>query len=281
MAKRALCVGINDYPFEGNDLQGCVNDANAWAALLIDHFDFAPADVRILLDSEATKTAILSGLDELIAGGEAGDVLVFTNSSHGTYLTDESGDEPDRYDEALCPYDCDTNLIIDDELRARLNAVKPGVSFTIISDSCHSGTVTKALLKDTPDQRRVRFLNPKLLKKATAKNIYALKPAGKKTSRRTKVQDLLLSGCKSSEYSFDALIDGAYHGAMTYYALKAITEAEYRITFAELKKQVNAALRANGYNQHPQLEGKTALKNAQIFAAPEPLLQTAAPDRLS
>lgn len=27
--KRALCVGINDYPYDGNDLNGCVNDAKA------------------------------------------------------------------------------------------------------------------------------------------------------------------------------------------------------------------------------------------------------------
>jgi hypothetical protein len=26
MAKRALCVGINDYPAEDNDLKGCVLD---------------------------------------------------------------------------------------------------------------------------------------------------------------------------------------------------------------------------------------------------------------
>lgn len=265
MAKRALCVGINDYPFEENDLRGCVNDAHAWADLLIQNYGFASADVRILLDSEATKANILAGLEELIAGGEAGDTLVFTNSSHGTYLTDESGDEPDRYDEALCPYDCEENLILDDELRSRLDGLKPGVSFTLISDSCHSGTVNKAMVGDTPDQRRVRFLNPKLLKKATAGNVFAMKPKGKKTSRRTSVTDLLLSGCRSSEYSYDALIDGKYHGAMTFYAIKTIEEADYKITFAELKKKLNAYLRAEGYPQHPQLEGKTVLKNAPIF----------------
>ena len=36
MAKRAFCVGINDYPYDGSDLNGCVNDANAWADLLIE-----------------------------------------------------------------------------------------------------------------------------------------------------------------------------------------------------------------------------------------------------
>jgi len=32
MAKKALCIGINDYPGTQNDLSGCVNDANDWAA---------------------------------------------------------------------------------------------------------------------------------------------------------------------------------------------------------------------------------------------------------
>ena len=36
--KRALCVGINDYPVRGADLKGCVNDAKAWARLLGEHF---------------------------------------------------------------------------------------------------------------------------------------------------------------------------------------------------------------------------------------------------
>ncbi|WP_349769079.1 caspase family protein, partial [Zoogloea sp.] len=27
MSKKALCIGINDYPGTQNDLSGCVNDA--------------------------------------------------------------------------------------------------------------------------------------------------------------------------------------------------------------------------------------------------------------
>ena len=34
MDKRALCIGINDYPGTGSDLAGCVNDANDWAEAL-------------------------------------------------------------------------------------------------------------------------------------------------------------------------------------------------------------------------------------------------------
>ena len=34
MTKRALCIGINDYPGTGSDLSGCVNDAKDWAGML-------------------------------------------------------------------------------------------------------------------------------------------------------------------------------------------------------------------------------------------------------
>ena len=104
MTKKALCVCINDYPYDGSDLNGCVNDARAWADLLVSHYDFPSANVKLLFDSQATKANVLAGLKALLAGAKAGDVLVFTNSSHGTYQPDTSGDEP-KYDEALCPYD--------------------------------------------------------------------------------------------------------------------------------------------------------------------------------
>ena len=59
MKKKAFCVGINDYPYDGSDLNGCVNDAKAWAQLLIEHFGFASTDVKTLFDSDATN--IVSG----------------------------------------------------------------------------------------------------------------------------------------------------------------------------------------------------------------------------
>jgi hypothetical protein len=65
MKTKALCVGINDYPYEGNDLNGCVNDAHAWAALLVEHFSFARDNVRILTDSQATKEKMVAGVRDL------------------------------------------------------------------------------------------------------------------------------------------------------------------------------------------------------------------------
>jgi hypothetical protein len=80
------------------------------------------------------------------------------------------------------------------------------------------------------------------------------------------MKDVLLAGCTPNEYSYDALIDGTYHGAMTYYALQAIKAADFRITYAQLHARLRYLLDANGYPQHPQLEGNAQNKKKQIFS---------------
>ncbi len=271
MAKKALCVGINDYPGEGSDLNGCVNDAKAWADLLTKNYSFPSASVKLLLDSQATRAAILDGLKKLLSGTKSGDVLVFTNSSHGTYLADTGGDEA-LYDEALCPYDCDQNLIVDDELRELFSGLAKGVAFTVISDSCHSGTVTRAAINEnipwlkTPDDRRVRFLHPSLIGKSVLSNPFKAVDRRNITHPQSQMKDILLSGCTANEYSYDALIGGKYHGAMTYFAIQAIRDAGYSINYAQLCSRLNHLLDEAGYPQHPQLEGTTANKKKRIFS---------------
>jgi len=261
MTRKALCVGINDYPYEGNDLKGCVNDALGWADLLVGHFDFPRADVKLMTDRQATKRNIMAGLKDLLAGATAGDVLVFTNSSHGTYVVDTSGDEP-KYDEAICPYDVAHNLILDDELRALFADLPRGVRLTVISDSCFSGTVTRVPFR--PD-RRVRFLNPALFGATVLDDPWQVKARSATRYPQSKMKELLISGCREREYSYDALIEGVYHGAMTCYALQAIRAADYRITYAGLVGRINALLTEADYDQHPQLEGKSQNKKRQIF----------------
>ena len=270
MTKKAICVGINDYPYDGSDLNGCVNDAKSWADLLVNRFGFVGNDVRLILDSEATKANMINGLKDLLAGSKAGDVLVFTNSSHGTYVADKSGDE-EKYDEALCPYDCADNLIIDDELREIFHNLKEGVRLTVISDSCHSGTVTRAALSDcipglrTPDDRRARFLNPALRGNPVLENPWRALPKKKSQYPQSRMKEVLLSGSTDKEYSYDALIGGTYHGAMTYYALQAIKAANYEITYQQLHARLAYLIDEAGYPQHPQLEGSVSNKKRLIF----------------
>ncbi len=178
---KALCVGINDYPYEGNELNGCVNDAKAWTSTLNKNFGFASSDIKILLDSQATKKNALDALKSLLAGANAGDHLVYTNSSHGSYAADTSGDEA-TYDEIICPYDIDANQIVDDDLRNLFQNLPKGVNLTVILDNCFSGTATRAAVSDilpgmkTPDDRRVRFLSPALRGMNVLENPWTAKP---------------------------------------------------------------------------------------------------------
>jgi len=271
MAKKACCVGINDYPYDGSDLNGCINDAKAWAELLASHFDFARSDITLISDSDATKARIVEGVKALLAGAQAGDILVFTNSSHGTYIADTSGDEP-TYDEALCPYDTVDNLLVDDELRQLFANLPATVSLTVISDSCFSGTVTRAAVAENlpgirvPDDRRVRFLNPALRGDPVLDNPWKARPKRSETYPESKMKEVLISGATDKEYSYDALIEGVYHGAMTYHAIKAIRESNYQITSAQLETRLKLMLDDAGYPQHPQVEGATRNKRRPIFS---------------
>ncbi|MCG8377283.1 MAG: caspase family protein, partial [Chlorobiales bacterium] len=144
MAKRAVCVGINDYPGTFNDLNGCVNDANDWANVLKDFYGFGN-NIQVILDSDATKDAIMNALGDLVTGAHAGDIVVFTYSGHGTWQYDNGDrDESDNRDEALCP--ADDTVLLDDDLRSIIRQINPEARLTVISDSCHSGSITRMML---------------------------------------------------------------------------------------------------------------------------------------
>jgi uncharacterized caspase-like protein len=263
MAKRALCVGINNYPGTADDLDGCVNDAHAWADLLTGHYDFTKRDVKVLVDKHATHRAIKTALKGLLRGAASGDVLVFTNSSHGTYDADESGDEP-RYDEALCPWDARDRLLLDDELRELFADVPRGVRLTVLLDSCFSGTGTR--LWPGPDGliRKPRFLPPSHIGRRSI-DTRAARRRRPRTSESA-MHEVLLAGCSDEQESNDVDFPEGAQGAFSYYALRAIAGANYRISYATLLSKVRAALEGNGFeDQTPQLEGKSRNKRRQVF----------------
>lgn len=261
-SRRALCVGINLYPMGGDAvLKGCVNDARAWAELFQSRFGFPREDVKLLLDAEASKKNMLQALRDLVTGSKSGDLIVFHNSSHGSYVADTTGDE-ETYDEILCPYDIKDNHILDDELRELIAGLPKGVRMTLILDNCFSGTGTRFAPIPTPDDRRVRFLDPSLRGLPVLQDFAAAKPRSAEKYPMSKMREVLLSGCSDKEFSYDANIDGVYHGAMTHCAIAAIEQAKGNLTYKNLHKKIIELIQ---YPQHPQLEGKKANLDAKIF----------------
>jgi len=264
MADRALCVGINDYPIRGMKLRGCRNDARAWARTLVRHYDVAQGDVAMLLDGDATKRKIVNGLRRLVRGAAKGDRLVFTNSSHGTYVADDDGDEA-RYDEALCPYDCGDRVIVDDDLREILDGIPTGVRFTFISDSCHSGNVTRAAPWQHPN-RRARFADPTMMGRSAS--VAVARREARKRQRRSEssMKELLVSGCLDSEFAYDDKFGRRYHGAMTFHALRSLEHAGWKIRYEDWIADINARLENDMFFQHPQLEGPSSAKRRWVFS---------------
>jgi metacaspase-1 len=167
----------------------------------------------------------------------------------------------------MCPYDMKTNLIVDDELREKFSTVPTGVRLTVISDSCFSGSVTRAAPVPTPDDRRRRFVDPKKLGRREIPNVRRVAvPKGPEKFPEKTMREVLVSGCRDNQYSFDAQIGTDYHGAMTYFALEIMKAANYKLSYADLSNELAARLESEGYDQSPQIEGRTANKKRLMFS---------------
>ena len=277
MSKKALCIGINDYPGTHMDLQGCVNDAQDWAAALAAR-GYATTS---LLDSQATKAEMVAAMSDLIGAAVKGDTVVITYSGHGTYQPDTDGDEADGLDEALCPYDIQLKhaALTDDEIHDIFLSRKPGVRLLLISDSCHSGTVTRAAPADPEaDGARPRFMPmgnwlpddqlPKTRAGGVAAHVAAPSSASpflRAYSRQ--LGDLLLAGCKEgpNNFSYDARINGRFNGAFTYYALKTLKALPPDATYTAWHKAIVKYLPSASYPQSPQLVGSRTARGLKVF----------------
>lgn len=164
-ADRALIIGINQYPglAAGSQLSGAVNDAALMARIARETWGFKDDEIKVLHDSEATAGAIHAALKSwIVAGTRPGDRALIYFSGHGYYVEDKNGDEADGRDEVLVASDARfvngrfENLIIDDDLDSFLKTIGDR-SVMLIADSCHSGTIERALRPRSEGEIVVRF----------------------------------------------------------------------------------------------------------------------------
>jgi len=263
MAKKALLVGINDYK-QINDLNGCINDVTNMRDVLLKYFDFTVPDIRVVVDSRATKANILARLKWLVKGAKKGDTLIFHYSGHGTQLRDRDGDElKDHLDEAICPWDTnwDGGLILDDDLYNIFQGLPKGVSLEVLLDACHSGSGTREIMM--MKEMKIRFLPPPIDIECRIEEGLKVKRIAKGSPEKP-LTHILWAGCKDNQTSADALIGTTYNGAFTYYFCKYIRETQGKIKRQELLKRIRASLKYAGYSQIPQLEVPVPIKKEEM-----------------
>lgn len=256
--RSALVIGIN---YSGaNQLRGCVNDAEDVEKLLTSEFGLKKDRLIRLRDKDATRKAIIDNIIKLAQ--QPTDYVHFVYSGHGTYVPDTSGEETDKQDEALVPWDYTKGLILDDELWQLWRLFPPTTTIFLHVDACHSATVAKGFSLDSAKEyarklwrgERARFLPAS---DVTDVMVRATRIGYEQTKSRVRLVPVArivsLSGCQDWQTSADARIKGKWCGAMTNYFLEALKTLKKDATWKQLHAEVERLLRVNGYAQIPAL----------------------------
>lgn len=257
--KVALCIGLN-YPGTTAELSGCVNDANDWAGVLAGY----GYDTTVML--EPTKDQVVCAIRDTVATLRFGDRLVITYSGHGSWVPDRSGDEADGRDEVLVLSDYRRGgLLSDDEIHQLLGAARFGVRRLLLSDSCHSGSVTRfasiplAHLGNRAPAK-TRYLPPAMFLRERGDLEAAMRVEAASAVSPPRKGTVLISGCGDLEYSYDAWFNGRANGAFT---KAAIAQLSAGVRIGAWHQAIRKVLPSQDYPQSPEL---TALRHQRYWA---------------
>lgn len=236
--KCALVIGINYTGIQGAELNGCITDTKRISDFLIDRCSYSDNNIDLLTDDtllKPTKQNIINAIKKFVQKIKDDDIREawFSYSGHGSYLNNNSiGDEQDNQDEALVPLDYfNSGLIRDDELyNLMVKMIPKTCTLFAIVDACHSGT--------SLDLPYVYRTDSGLQKHRNEENLANI---------------LKISGCRDTQTSADAFINGKYQGALTFSFLKTMDELDYNFTSKQLVSRVKKYLNENGYPQIPTL----------------------------
>ncbi|KAH3679624.1 hypothetical protein WICMUC_000856 [Wickerhamomyces mucosus] len=280
--RKALLIGIN-YIGTSSQLRGCINDANAMKAFLIDRFGYKEEDIVLLSDDQSqmvkvpTRANIIRACQWLVSEAKPNDSLVFHYSGHGGLEKNLTGEEESGYDSCIYPVDYQiAGSIIDDILHDLLVRPLPqGARLTAFFDSCHCGTAldlpyvysTKGIIKE-----------PNLLKDVGMNGLNAVMDyaTGNVTGMFSSISSvvsrvsngnynrnqaiaknfspadvIMISGSKDSQTSADSTSNGLSTGAMSYSFISVLCSNNVQSYISLLNNMRNVM--AGKYSQKPQL----------------------------
>ncbi len=165
-AKRALIIGLG----EQEDSQWAKINGDKDVSYVRKMLKSAGyADIRTLVNRQATKSAIVCAFREMADRCLSGDTVYVHFSGHGQQVTDVSGDEEDGWDEAWIPYDAYLTYggkdkgekhLIDDEINRLLTNIRDKIGddgkLLVVVDACHSGGSSRGGHGDSEEDIVVR-----------------------------------------------------------------------------------------------------------------------------
>lgn len=271
--KYALLIGINNYKVSNlKSLEGAHNDVELIRQVLIQRFEMDPAHITVLLDEDATHDAIKTQFEALAERLKPGDMVYIHYSGHGSYSCDLNGDEDPSWgkDSTWVAYgsrskasesgsDCtgfqsedmatrspdlpgDLNEydILDDEIYGWLASLCQRTDQVIfVSDSCHSGTVTRGdtfMTRGVPLDSRPH-------------------PLGTVPDVTVPITGLRVSACRDDEEAVEYKPGNRKHGLFTWFWAKSLNEAQPGETWWDVFRRTRARIQPVRGRQHPRIEG--------------------------
>ena len=261
-ALSALCIGIDSYGAQS--LNGCVADSQSFADSLR-QWGFT---VQSMTNERATRQAITTAIDAVLAKSNAGDVAVIQYAGHGTQLPDLSGDEIDGFDEAWVPFDFNEGeFVIDDDLGALFDRHRArGIQLVVFTDCCHSGTSTRFMPRLGAPQMAVhsRYLAvpPDVVDRFKKKR--GLSQSGARFGQQDSLGwEIHYAACQDRQSAYER--DG--HGDFTRATTQALADAlRSPISYAELADTIAKSFASNSL-QTPQLRALPDASALMLFGA--------------
>jgi metacaspase-1 len=255
MAKvKSLHIGLNAVdpasygaPYE---LKACEADARDMARIA----KARGATTKLLLTDAATTDGVLEAIAAASSELEEGDLFFLTYSGHGGQVQDVDGDEEDdQLDETWCLFD---SQLRDDDISTALASFAEGVHILMLSDSCHSGTVSRGIALERDEKLNAEAAaKEKRLPLDATKREFA-QHANKYQARavipqsEVKATGVLISGCRDNQTSMDGDANGAFTAAF----LSAWEDGDFEGNHSDLHEAVQKILKEQDYEQVPNLQ---------------------------
>ena len=251
----SLHIGLNrvdpvHYAGWKGELVACENDARDMETIARSQGLVAQS----LLTKAATSTALLGLIEKAARELVEDDFFSLTYSGHGGQINDVNNDEPDGLDETWALYDRE---LVDDELYAMWSRFRPGVRVVVLSDTCHSGTLTKAMFLNpapflphletrvrasTGPNLRPKFLPPDVQSKTYKERATLYDDIRQKTPRREKVDVECSVILISARQDNQVAMDGTKNGLFTETLLKVWDKGRFTGGYHHFRNEIAAFL---------------------------------------
>ncbi len=272
--KLALIIAVGEYPAASKIPSIASTNDIKYIKTALSRNGFEEKNIDTLINSNATKSAIVNALTQLSKKARSNDIVVIHFSCHGQQIRDqktiEQGkDEDDGYDEAFLPYDAmakysptgykGQNHLRDDDLNPLLLTIRKKIGLTgsllVLLDACHSGTGTRSESFAVTRGEPVPFANPENPLDSVI-SLSAAEGQGFFENISDSVSNMVVISASSPHQENKQIkINNEELGSLSYAFYKALGQMTAGNTYQLLFEKIKATMQAYIPDQVPMIEG--------------------------